>query len=487
MDDIKNQKPKLYHGRKPVTRREFLASGAIPFMAWVTAPSLLTTFAQSGVAEAQELCHINAAAKLPPVITVNLNGGWRATGNWIALTEGRELLPSYGIQGLGSAANLVGMIVKDGHFRNKPPFYSGSGFLAGVQSSLVNNLASQALAKTDFVGMPLQSQNDSDTNKFDISYLLGKAGVTGKILPALGQVDNGIGVSNASAFAMPKAPLIVRNVDNIVSALGVADRLAQLNASQKTKMFKASQQLTSLQSRKLASMTGGDLLNRLLGQANVDNSTLIENPGSLDLDPIKNTAFSAVWGLTNNTSRASSDYVNAALIYNCINNNTGSAGIEAGGYDYHGSNLADTIAMDNAAGVLIGKIVQSLHVMNSPGFIIVNSDGGVGAPRSDIPGVDPTADRGDAGGVYMIAYDPDNSVQASDSQVGHMKNDADSEAADPTFLVGGNPEIGAAGVFANYLSFAGKLNLWSTIPETNRTFDTLQLDKIVKLHGKAKA
>ncbi len=487
MEDKKDKKPLLYHGRKPVTRREFLASGSIPFMAWVAAPSLLTTFGKMGLTQAQELCKVNAVAALPPVVTVNLNGGWRATGNWIALTEGRELLPSYGIQGLGSAANLVSMIVKDGHFRNKPPFYSGSGFLAGIQTSAVANLASAALAKTDFIGMPLQSQNDSDTNKFDISYLLGKAGLSGKILPAMGQTDNGIGVSNASAFAMPKAPLIVNNVDNIVNALGVGDRLAQLNNVQKTKMFKASQALSQVQARKLASMTGGSLLDRLLGQANTDNTKLIENPAGLDLDPITNPAFAAVWGLQANTPRNSPDYVNAALVYNAINGNSGSIGIELGGYDYHGSTLADTIAMDNAAGVVVGKIIQSFHVMKSPGFVVVNSDGGVGAPRSAIPGVDPTADRGDAGGVYMMGYDPNGTVESTDSQVGHMKNDPDAEAADDRFLVGGNPEIGAAAVFANYLSYAGKMNLWTSIPETNRTFDSLQLEKIVKIFGKAKA
>lgn len=490
MENKKDKKPLLYHGRKPVTRREFLASGSVPFMAWVAAPSLLTTFSKMGIAQAQDLCKVNAAASLPPVVTVNLNGGWRATGNWIALTEGRELLPSYGIQGMGSAANLVGMIVKDGHFRNKPPFYSGSGFLAGVQTSNVANLASEALKNTDFLGMPVQSQNDSDINKFDISYLLGKAGMVGKILPAMGQTDNGIGVSNSSAFAMPKAPLIVNNVDNIVNALGVGDRLATLSHAQKTKMFKASQQLSQIQARKIASLTGGTLLDRLLGQANADNTRLIENPSGLDLDPITNPAFAAVWGLMGNNNtpvpRNSQDYVNAALVYNAINGNSGSIGIELGGYDYHGSTLADTIAMDTAAGVVIAKILQSFHVMKSPGFIVVNSDGGVGAPRSDIPGVDPTADRGDAGGIYMMAYDPDNRAQSIDSQVGHMKNDPDAEAADDRFLVGGNPEIAAAGVFANYLSFAGKMNLWSTIPETNRTFDTLQLEKIVKIHGKSK-
>lgn len=453
-------------------------------MSYMIPAGLMTTFAKAGIAQAQEICKIGESAKFPPIVNINANGGWWVAGNNIFLTEGRELLPSYGRNGLGSAANLVSQIVKTGHFKNQPPFYSGSGFLAGVQTSLTAS-ASAALAKTNFVSMPLQSQNDSDTNKLAPFYLLQKAGLSGKILPNLGRTDNGIGVSNASAFGMSPAPLIVNNVDNIVNALGVADRLAQLNQVQKTNLFKASQAMSALQARKLASLTGGSLLDRLLGQANVDNTRLIENPSGLDLDPINNPAFAAVWGLNNNTPKNSADYVNASMIYNAINGNCGAVGIEVGGCDYHGSTLAQTIAKDNEIGTLTGRILQSFHAMGSPGFIVINTDGSVGAPPSDIPGTDPTADRGDSSGIYMMYYDPTDVVQAPDSQVGHMKNDPDAEAADDKFLVGGNAEIATAAVFANFLSAAGKMNLWTAIPETNRTFDSLQLEKILKFHGKA--
>lgn len=477
-------KPKLYHGRKPVTRREFLASGAIPFITSMALPSLLTTFGRAGFAQAQELCKVNAASKMAPYITVNLSGGWGATRNWIALTEGRELLPHYGRQGLGAASNLVSQIVTDGHFKNKPNFYSGSSFLAGVQASLVPDLATTALSKSHFVGMPLQSQNDSDANKLDGSALVTKAGLKGKVLPNMGRFDNGIGVSNSSAFVRPPAPLIVNDVANIQNALGVADRLADLNRTQQTSIFNTSSKLSEVQSRKLASMTGGTLLERLLGVANVENTTLITNPSGLDLDPRNNAQFAAVWGLTAQTSTRDPDYVNAAVVYNAINGNGGTVGIEAGGFDYHGSTLDQTNTKDLEAGTLVGKIIQSFHVMGSAGFINIVSDGGVGAPTSDLPGADPTADRGDAGAIFMIGYDPTDAAESADSQVGHMKSDPDAEAADDRFLVGGNPEVAVAAVVANYLSFNGKLGLWTSVPELNRTFDTAQLDKIVKMHGK---
>lgn len=479
------QAPKLYHGRKPMNRREFIASGAIPFVAYLTVPSFLSVFAKSGVAQAQDMC-ATATTKMIPIVTINLSGGAGLTRNWIPRTQGRELLPKYHKIGLGSGSQLSGAI--DYAFKNQATFFNGSGILAGMRSSLVPGLGNDAMMKAHFLGLCQQSQNDSDSNKFDIQGLVAKAGMKGKILPNLGQFDNGIGVSNSSAYVMPPPPLIVNNVDNIANALGVGNRLGTLNQTQKVNLFNTVMNLSTSQASRLTNMTGGSNLASLVGQATLDNSNLISNPSGLDLDPMTKASFAQVWGLTANSAKNSADYVNASLVYNAINGNAGSIGIEMGGYDYHGSDLPTTNLMDNRAGVVIGKVLQSFHVMNSKGFIIVNSDGGVGvgAGSSDTPGVDdPTADRGDAGAVFMIAYDPTDSTESTDSQLGHMKSDPDAEAADDTFLVGGAPEIGAAAVFANYLAFNGMVDKFSTIAETSRVFDTAALDKIVKIHGKA--
>lgn len=483
---MKNKKtnqnqPILYHGRKPMNRREFLASGAIPFLAYATAPSFLAILAKSGVAEAQEICS-TATEKMIPFVTINLSGGAGLTRNWIPLTEDRQLLPRYHKIGLGLGSALSSQVVRA--FRNNATFYAGSQMLNGIRTSAVAGMADQALMFTDFLGLCQQSQNDTDANKFDIQGLVAKAGYKGKILPNLGRFDNGIGVSNSSAFLKPPAPLIVNNVDALVNALGVGNRLGSLSQAQKTSLFRASAALSEQQARNLAGMTGGTVLNTLVNQSNADNLQLVSNPAGLDLDPRTNAAFAQVWGLNANTSRNDSTYVNASLIYNAINGNSGSVGIEMGGYDYHGDDLATTNAKDLAAGMMIGRVIQSFHVMQTKGFIVVNSDGGVGAPASDIPGADPTTDRGDAGAVLMMAYDPTQATRTSDSQLGHMKSNPDAEAADDTFIVGGNVEVGSAAVFANYLSFNGMLGKFSAMPETSRTFDTAGLDKVVKIFGK---
>lgn len=464
-----------------MNRREFLASGAIPFVASMTMPSLLTMFAKSGVAQAEDLCKASSV-KMAPIVNVNLSGGAGMLAQWIPLNEGREMLQKYQKLGLGISSQLALQVEKA--FKNNAPFWSGSGFLAGLKTNNVAGMAAQAMSNAHFVGMCQQSQNDSDSNKFSVAGLVDKAGLKGKILPPLGRFDNGIGVSNSIAYLKGTPPLIVNNADNIQNALGVADRLAQLSTTQKASLFKTITSLSEGQTRKLASMTGGSVLTNLLNSANKDNTTLIENPSSLDIDPRNNAAFAQVWGLNANTAKSSADYVHASLIYNAINGNAGSVGIELGGYDYHGNDrVTVTTPRDLAAGVVVGKILQSFHAMNTKGFIYVNSDGSVGAAPSDTPGASFTADRGE-GGVYMIAYDPTGTVESSDSQLGHMLNSPDAEAVDDSFLVGANPEVGAAAIFANYLSFNGMIGKFSSLPETSRVFDSAQLDKIVKIHGK---
>ncbi len=474
-------KPILYHGRKPVTRREFLASGAIPFAAYATLPSFMTVLARSGVAQAQEICAATAE-KMAPVVTINLSGGAGLTRNWIPLTEGRELLPKYHRIGLGLGSALASQVVRA--FKNNAPFYSASQMLAGLRTSTVAGVADQALMNADFVGVCQQSQNDTDANKFDIQGLIAKAGLKGRILPALGRFDNGIGVSNLPALVAPPPPLIVNNVDALANALNVANRLGSLSLAQKTNIFKASSALSQAQARNLAAMTGGTTLENLVNQANKDNLQLVSNPAGLDLDPRNNAAFAQVWGINANTARNDNTYVNASLVYNAINGNSGSVGIEMGGYDYHGDDLQTTNNKDLQAGIMMGRVLQSFHAMQSKGFIIVHSDGGVGAPASDTPGADPTTDRGDAGAIFMIAYDPTRATQSSDSQLGHMKRNPDAEAADDTFIVGGNVEIGAAAVFANYLSFNGMLGKFSAMAETARVFDNGGIDKVVKIFGR---
>jgi len=83
------------------------------------------------------------------------------------------------------------------------------------------------------------------------------------------------------------------------------------------------------------------------------------------------------------------------------------------------------------------------------------------------------SDRGTAGSMIMIAYDPSLTPKAKSTQLGYF---TDGQVADDNFLTGGSPEKAAAAIFANYMSFNKKSSLVeSVIP---RTFTTVEQDLV---------
>ena len=155
--------------------------------------------------------------------------------------------------------------------------------------------------------------------------------------------------------------------------------------------------------------------------------------------------------------------------------NAGTVGLNMGGYDYHGRNRADTTGRDTNAGRVIGRVLESASVLNQKVFMYVTSDGSVSGPTSDQRDVDFRSDRGSAGCVYILAYDPAGRPATSGHQIGQF---TDAQAADDAFITGSNPELAASAVFANYLKFNNRMDL--VTPVLGSTFSTSELNTVVK-------
>ncbi len=457
-------KPYLQTHGKPVTRREFLAAGLLQFTAAMTLPSVYNILSKTGLAQAQELiCPDKGITDLPPFVTFNLAGGAAMSSNFVPMDEGRQLLPSYGVLGLGNANNLQ----LEMEFANRAPFAAISGMLQGIRATA----SPSTLASTVFVGKCLRSQDDTVQNKLNMDALVNRAGVEGVILPNLGRNRND------SAFLIPPSPLEVRNYADITGALGVAGSLSALSRDEQAKMFEMTQRLSSHQARKLQDASGGRQLASLFECAARDNMDLIatEDPGT---NPLGEANFANVWDINDNSNRSSRDFVFGSIVYNVIKGNGGVGNLNIGGYDYHGNARATTDARDVTAGQVIGRVLESFAVMGKKGFLMVTSDGGVGSQNSEIAGNNFTSDRGAGGVIYMIAYDPTGQTRASDFQVGHFTS---GQAADRDFVTSGTVERGMAAVFANYLSFAGQLGRFESV--LPRILSANDLDKVVKIFG----
>lgn len=456
------------HGT-PVTRRDFLSTGLIGFSGSLVLPSFLTILGRSGYAQAEDiLCKTTGGGDMCPFISIKLSGGAAMAANFLPLDKGLQLLPSYSKMGMGAGATVP----VDYEFANRAPFYAASGMLAGIRA----NASAKTLLNSNFVGTCVRSQDDSSGNKFDITGLVANSGLSGKILPNLGRAATETGVNNSFAYIRPPAPLIVGRYEDVVGSLGVSGSLATLNQGQKSKLFRTIQSLSSTQATAIQSMTGGNLLARLLGCANADNTNLIANASALNIDPLSNPAFATVWGITANTNKSSQDFVFATMVYNALNGNASTVNLEMGGFDYHNGTRTSGDAKDLEAGNVMGRVLESLAVMGKKGFIVVTSDGSVTSADSAVAGSPWMSDRGTAGSAYMLTYDPAAAHKVKSSQLGNFTS---GQVADDTFLTGGSSEIASGAIFVNYLSFNGKLALVENyLP---RVFTSVEVDLITKI------
>ncbi len=448
-----------------MSRRDLLSAGLIQFSAALTLPSIYSLFAGAGLAQAQEIvCAGAAGSSLVPIITVNLAGGAGLAANFVPHDQALQPLQSYNRLGLGAA----GSFTMDYEFKNRAPFAANiSRFIVGVRAQALP----ATLANTVFLGVPNRTADDSAANKMVMDGMVAKAGRVGQILPTLGRNRN------QAAFVNPPNPIPVRSFANISDAISVKNSLANLSKAQQERLFRMTQDLSASQTARLQGLSGGNELRTLIQCANRDNTRLIAStdPG---VDPALNANFAAVWGINAN-NRNGDNYARAAVVYNVLNGNAPTGNIEMGGYDYHDGSRTSGDQRDENAGVLVGQILQSFAVMGVKAFLVVTTDGSVTGPISETPGGIWTSDRGTAGMAYMMAYDPSGSVNASSFQLGHFLPGRDQQGVDQSFITGGTPELAAAGMFANYLSFSGQLGLIDRV--IPRVISAGDLDRVVKI------
>jgi hypothetical protein len=472
---------------KPTSRREFLASGIIPFSAYMMAPSWLSMLLPTEALAQTAGCPV-PEAKFLPFITINCSGGAGLASNFIPHTAGGQLLTSYDKIGLGAGATLP--IARE--FGNVP-FAGGA---AGQEISRVlrgmRTAGGAALAKTSFVGMPIRVQDDTANNKLALDGMLQKAGLQGGVFPILGTRSTLSGISQQPAVYTPSAPLFVNTTASLANALNYAQIVqANLNATQRLNLAKLVQGLSGEQNRKIASDTAGTEVKKLLdcaGVKNVDNLTLA-NSGTGGFALPANIA--TIWGVNANTAATAQANIFGSIVYNVLSGNAGSATLEIGGCDYHDNSRTTGDNKDLEIGTLIGRVLASAEAMSSSPnfkgvFIYVVTDGAVSSAVSAAPTSPWASDRGESSCAYMLCYKPGGRPVTEGVggypawQVNSFTNGqiVDQSA---TSVVGGDVEKAASAVVANWLSASGQLSLVSQA--TNNKLSTAEIDKVLRFKG----
>lgn len=470
---------------KPVTRREFLASGVIPFSAYFIAPSIVQTL--SSTAHAQSSCD-SVGEQMIPLITLNLSGGPSLAGQLAVKKLNGSYLSSYTKIGLGAGPSRSFTVEKEfgtAEFAGAPINANTqnvivSQFLQGVRTPRANmtqNIA--AIQKTAFVSCPVHSNDDTGMNAFDITGLAIKLGMKGQKLPNLGRSDTATGINQKAALLPPPAPFIVNNTNDLLNALGYNKALTNLSRDQQSSLARLIASLTNEQTQRIAKISGAASIKQMIDCAGIKNIDLIASGGG-DVDAFSATAntksaqLATIWGYNaNNPNRSGQNEIFASMVYNGVIGNAATINLNLGGYDYHDNTRTTGDARDLAAGQVVGKILETAELYGKPVFIYVCADGATSS--SELATVDSVwmSDRGTAGMQYILAYHPSGRPAVSSNQIGGF---TDGQVADEDFPTGGNPEAAAQAVFANYAAWNKKTEFLTT----NRILTSDILSKVIK-------
>ncbi len=448
---------------RPTSRRDFLSTGLLSFSGLVMAPSILSVLAKPefAMAASSDGCDVAAVTRLPAFVNVNLSGGAALSGNVIMLDQGGNALPSYSILGQGPGAPIVENEFQGVGFHGVRNGRLASQFLAGLRST-----ATQATRdKTSFLTVAVPLGDDTSNNRIDPTGLITAAGLTGDLLPKLGNRGTATGVNQSAGKLSPPAPLVVQNINDLTGALSPASSLTdKLSLTQRKSLLKLVSNLSSTQAAEVSASnsSSGTALKKLVQCATDKNIELSTNtnPG---IDPRQDTnqALANLWQMGNNQNAIGQSQnqrvIMGSMVYNALKGNSGAVGIELGGYDYHGNDRVTVQdARDFTAGQLVGQILQSAATMNQKVFVTVTSDGSVGAGGNSAAGDNYTGDRGSGGAQYILAFDPAarpamaNPSKGAKHQLGWYNN---GQGAVDTSLTG-SAEQAAIATFANYLAFA---------------------------------
>lgn len=455
--------------KAPVTRRDFLAAGLIPFAARMILPGGLGLLAPSLASAAGENCEAGKSS-LIPFVRVHLRGGGAMASNYVPRPADRSaLLNSYNTLGMGSGSGLT--LERE---------FGLDAFAGGGISQMIVGFKSTGQAvtsdRTAFLAACVKSRDDSNDNKFDPDGMLFKAGLRGQWLPNLAKSEAGT-LKGVAASVIAPTPLEISSYDDIINSIGYSQRVKNsMNANQQQSLARFLSRLSSSHARKLAAVSNANQVQNLIECAG------IKNIGVLAAGPTTVTPTAGVLAAWGNPADGSQNKIFAAMTYNCMMGHSGSITIELGGYDYHTNRREDGQLADFQAGLVYRRILETARELNKPCFLLVTSDGAVGSPvteqRIEAPW---TSERGDAGMMYMFMYHPSGRPEVSDFQIGSFTQ---GQVVDSNHVIGNNPELATQAVFANYLSMNNRMDLFNTVIPRGGPLDPTLLASVIKVAPK---
>jgi hypothetical protein len=445
LSDEKNKDSKihLYNDHKaPVTRRDFLASGLMGMSTLAIGSTAMSLFSNN--VWAQSNCATTAAFYNGnvPFLCIDCAGGMNIAGGNAIMGQAASGFQGEVGSGLSDFRKLgipdefhpsrAGMINKDLGLK----FHTTSGILEGMNEVLSPKQGETKDLRNfvDGVIIGAVTNDDTQTNPINTTYMAHKAGAKGDLVQLVGtanSVSGGNSVAPPDQIDLTKKPSQLTNFqgssgllsigDNIMGAsfldatgVGGKDRmqrfmqiLARAGSSHRQSISSRSQALADEINKYEQRLTGVDTVFNRFSPAELNPTT--------SSDDSKLVLENAYGKLINTFSQ---NEVQSANIINLLTKRVvGAATISVGGGDYHDGTAMSGYNKDREIGRYIGWAFRVAAARNVPCFIHVFTDGAV---IGDAAGqVDPSlqsrtvwrSDDGTRSAALMLVFHPSRQRQ----------------------------------------------------------------------------
>lgn len=445
-----NQEPRkitIHEGHKlPVTRRDFLRYGIIPFAGHLMMPSLLSQIVFRATSLAAE-CGNDSGTGYVPFLVFDMAGGAALPGNFLVGKDSDakdiDMIKDYSSLGWDPKGNNA----IDRRFGLPMAGNNISRMLAGIS----NTASAQALANLRMGSILHFSADDTSQNRSSSLSLVSRAGLKGKFR------DGGIGSNNSmsggnSDVALQETAyktLFVQNTLDVQGSVGAGPAFENYSDDEIRKLSKIISAMSNAQLAAFNTLPDAKKLQELASCGY--EKMMVYGKKISELDPNSDNITRSVYQLNGGEQS-----IQGTIAHNVISGNTGPGAIVITDCDYHDSNSIKGDQRDQQCGEAIGRAVELAYRKKTPLFFQLITDGGC----SSAPGTRNWTSDSNTRSMSVIGYfNPSKAPEQRRLQIGSYTDGGvvNQQAKVGSVQIGDDPIKAANVVLANYLSVCGKL------------------------------
>ncbi|NKF50671.1 general secretion pathway protein GspF [Shewanella sp. WXL01] len=485
--------------RRPMSRRDFIATGLVKGGQAVAGLSLFSLFADVNQAQAalspdlealRNSCGINVqgAGKIP-FISFDLAGGANIAGSNVLVGGAggqQDFLSTAGYNKLGLPGDMVPSVMDPNTGASDLvntdlglAFHSDSGFLRGI----LEKVSADTAAKINGAVIPCRSDNDTGNNPHNPMYAIAAAGADGSLMPLIGSrnTDSGGNSMPAANFIdLSKRPTKIDRPTDVTGLVDVGDLFGLLSQSDAVTVMESIQRISA---QKMASVntqvTREDVIKDLVNCGYVKSADLADRFGDPStLNPVLDPDIVGPAGIFSiNEFDGESEFQKTASIMKLVVNGYSGAGtVTMGGFDYHTGERGTGELRDLRAGRCMGACLEYAARRNMPLMLYVFSDGSV-ASNGRIDDSENgrgkgewTGDNSSTGAAFFLVFNPNGKPQlmggseeemARHQQIGFMRDDASVDTASAPSA--NNVNLLVDTVLLNYMALHGEQGMFNQV------------------------